>query len=372
MSNTTDATKILVQLVPGYMKVDSSKGIMVPTYPTSWPNHPGASLAPVVPLASALSDSFHADEPNYRWYRDGRCFIMQCAPRRARGAGLHGPRLAGKPWEHGFPVTMVLLLTDVDALGKKEHGFDPLIWWAEQEAALAAFLLAHPGAFIACSRGGLRIYQVLFEPFVIDCDDRAKEWKARYTSWANHVRGFPWAGAAQGGADDLKDWTRLQRIPHDTRDGELQQWPTVGDPANVGLVSLPAPAKPDPVAFRSFAGPFVAAKVRRGLLKAVGEVLPKQGDGVHDCAFALGGIMSASRWGTEDCVQFVLHCFAEAGIQREDIARAAQSSVEGARAGGRAYGWRKFAMLCGNDWRVDRVCDLLRQEIPGLDDIHVP
>jgi hypothetical protein len=364
-----DSTKLQVLLVPGYMKLDREKGCMVPTYPPTWPGRKDAPLGPIVSLASALSDSFDADEPNYRWYRDGRCYLMQCAPHRLRPGAHEGPRLAGKAWE-AAPITMQLLLTDIDAADKKATGFSSAAWWEAQSSAISQFLLSHPGAFFASSRGGLRIYQVLEEFFIIDSQAKADEWKARYVSWVKHVGGFPWVGASHGGADETKDWTRLQRIPHDTRDGVLQQLPTLGDPARVGVVELPDPApdlKPR-TALRPYTGPTQKARVKRFVLERLAAILPKQGEGVHDAAFALGGIMSAAEWSTEDCVGFIDTTFQVAGIRREDIPRTAQLSVETARRGGKTYGWKRFVDLCNGDMTaINLACGTLRAHIPGLD-----
>lgn len=363
-----DAKTLMVQLVPGYMKLDPGTSSMVPTYPPAFPARKDVPLAPIVSLASALSENFESDEPNYRWYRDGRCYIMQCAPRPHTSRAKEGPRLAGKAWETQ-PVIMRLLLTDLDAAGKRAPGFSSIAWWEAQEAARARFVKAHPGAFFASSRGGLRIYQVLVKPFVIDSQAKVEEWKARYVAWTNHVASFGWHSAAHGGPDETKDWTRLQRIPHDTRDGVLQRLPTLGNPEDVGTVELPSPepsARPRS-ALVPYTGPVVKAKVKRFVLERVAAVLPRQGDGVHDAAFALGGIMSASEWALDDCVQFVAHCFALAGIQREDIARSAELSVATARAGGKTYGWRRFVELCsGAPDDIELACGTLRAQVPGL------
>jgi hypothetical protein len=210
---------------------------------------------------------------------------------------------------------------------------------------------------------------VLDEPFVIDSQARADEWKQRYIAWSRHVASFPWLGCSHGGPDQLVDWTRLQRIPHDTRDGVLQELPTIGDAHNVGTVKLPAPAlNPKPrTALRPYRGPTQPARVRRFVLERVAAVLPKQGDGVHDAAFALGGIMSAAEWSTDDCAAFVATCFEFAGIVREDIARTAALSVETARAGGRAYAWRRFVDLCQGELSdINLACGTMRAHIPGL------
>lgn len=361
MSNTVDASRLMVQLVPGYRKLDKEKGMMVPTYPPAFPARKDAPTGPIVSLANALEDSFSPDEANYRWYRDGRCFIMQCEPWETRKG--EGPRLAGKAWDER-PVTMQLLLTDIDASGKKEPGFDSLKWWSEQAPARAAFLAKHPGAFFASSRGGLRIYQVLRSPFVIDSQARADEWKLRYVAWCRQVGAFSWAGAAHGGADETKDWTRLQRIPHDTRDGVLQLLPTEGNPREVGTVELPAPAEPTKprTALRPYTGPVLPCAPSRHLAEAVAATLPRQGEGVHDAAFALGGLMSAAEWSTEDCVWFIVKCFELAGVTREDIARTAELSIRNARSGSKTYGWRRLIELCG-----DSACSVLRMNVPGLD-----
>lgn len=361
---------IRVQLVPGYMRLDKTKGMMVPSYPPSFPKREDAPLAPIVSLAEALTDAFEPDAPNYRWYRDGRCYIMQCEPYQPNPRKMQGPRLAGEAWEV-TPIVMQLLLTDVDASSKKEPGFDIGAWWLAQTqvGGIPAFLEAHPGAFIACSRGGLRIYQVLDEPFVIDSAERAKEWKQRYIAWTRQLARFPWVDCAHGGADQLVDWTRLQRIPHDTRDGVVQELPTIGDAQNVGTVKLPAPApNPKPrTALYPYRGPVVQARVRRFVLERVAAILPKQGDGVHEAAFSLGGLLSASHWSVDDCAQFVATCFEFAGIVREDIARTAALSVETARAGGRAYAWRRFVDVCQGDLAtINLACGTMRTHIPGL------
>ena len=364
---------IKVQLVPGYMKLDKERGMMVPTYPPSYPGSRDAPLAPIVSLAQALSADFEAEKPNGRWYQDGRCFIMQCVPFQPNPRRSEGPRLAGKrAWEELGPITMQLLLTDVDAAGKKEPGFDIEAWWRAQveRGGIGPFLKRYPGAFIACSRGGLRIYQVLDKPYVIDSQERADDWKQRYISWVDLLSRLPWLDVVRGSPDELKDWTRLQRIPHDTRDGIVQDLPTIGDPENVGTVELPDPApelKPR-TALRPYTGPTQRARVKKFVVERVAAVLPRQGDGVHDAAFALGGIMSAAEWETEDCAEFVELAFHMAGITREDIRRTAQLSVEQARAGQRTYAWRRFVDICRGDLvDINLACGTLRTHIPGLD-----
>lgn len=351
----------MVVLVPGVTKPDRETGAMKATLPATWPKYENVPLGPVVSLEAALSGHYDADPWDPRGYHDGRCYLMQCAPMHVEDG--RAPRLATDAWKHEGGVRMQLLLTDIDASDKRASDE----WWAAQGAALEAFLTAHPGAFVARSRGGLRIYQVLAEPFLIDSDARADEWKARYTAWCELVRALPWAGAK---VDETKDWARLQRIPHDTRDGVLQLLDTIGDPSDVGTVELPPPsarASKRP-ALRAWTGETRACKVGRWVLERVASVLPRQGDGVHEAAMALGGILAASFWATDDCVEVVEATFGLAGIGREDIGRSARTSLDNARSGGRAYGWPRFKGLCkGSADDIEAACAALEANVPGLD-----
>lgn len=358
------SAELEVVLVPGVTRPERGTGTMLATVPPTWPKYERVPVSPVVSLHSALTSPFRARPFDPRGYADGRCYLMQCAPMRVL-AGC-APRLATDAWRHEGGVRMRLLLTDVDATGKSEPGFDIAAWWAAQGEALAVFVAMYPGAFIACSRGGLRIYQVLADEFVIDSLDRADEWKARYTGWCNGLSVYPWADAKVDGS--CKDWSRLQRIPHDTRAGVLQMLPTIGDPAEVGTVELPAPApRRAPRGLRPYAGPTVEVRVARALLERVAALLPRAGDGVHESAMALGGVLSASQWSTDDCVEVIEAIFATAGLVREDIGRSARTSLDNARTGGRAYGWPRLkAMLKGERADINAACNAMQHSIPGL------
>lgn len=353
-----------VVLVPGVTRPDKATGTMRATLPPTWPKYERVPVSPRVSLYSALTSPFRAQRFDPRGYADGRCYLMQCAPMHV-SAGL-APRLATDAWRHEGGVRMRLLLTDVDATTKGSPGFSTAAWWAAQAEALAVFVALHPGAFIACSRGGLRIYQVLDKEFRIDSLERCDEWKARYTGWCNQLNGLPWADAKVDGS--CKDWSRLQRIPHDTRDGVLQELPTIGDPSDVGTVELPPPApRKAPRGLRAHVGPTVEVRVARALLERVAALLPRQGDGVHESAMALGGVLAASHWSTDDCVEVVEAIFATAGLVREDIGRSARTSLDNARTGSRAYGWPRLkAMLKGERSDINAACNALQHSVPGL------
>lgn len=350
---------IRVALVPGVERADRETGELIPTLPATWPKYDNAPRWPVVSLCEALTTHWHPDGRC-----DGRCYIAQHAPMREHGG--RAPRLATTAWRHDGGVRMQLLLTDVDAHDKHRPGFDARAWWPEQSEALAELDRRWPGAFVACSRGGLRIYQVLRGSFTIDSLERADEWKARYTAWVGLVSALPWRRAAVDGS--TKDWARLQRIPHDTRSGVLQLLPTRGDPAAVGLVELPPPApRPPAPEQRAYVGPPVPRKVERRLLERLAALLPRQGEGVHESALALGGVLAASHWSTDDCVEVVEVVFAMAGVVREDIGRSARWSIDNARSGSRAYGWPRLRALCVEHREKDKVFNAMQRTIPGLE-----
>ena len=111
-----------------------------------------------------------------------------------------------------------------------------------------------------------------------------------------------------------------------------------------------------------FLGPFVEARIGASIIREIATALPREGDGAHDAAFALGGIMAGSEWDTPACVEFIEACFSVAGVEREDIGRCARASVEGARAGRPAYGWTRLLELCP----APGLRDLLKKSVPGL------
>lgn len=362
------AETIQVTLVPRWAYLDRKTKKMTAHHPKTWPKHEDAQLGPVVSLADALAGTFRAEPVDPHGHHNGECFIMQCAPMAVEGKAA--PRLATTAWQHEGGVKMVLLCTDIDAAKKGEAWFKALQWWGQNQPAIAAFREAHPGAFVACSRGGLRIYQVLETPFVITNEELADEWLRRYEAWCTYVATqFPWVDAKVDSA--CKDWSRLQRIPHDTRDGIPQDLPTLGEPELVGSVVLPDPAPPK--AYRAplkpWAGPYERPDSVRGwVLRKVADVLPKHGEGVHEAAMALGGILAASAWDTEFVAAFVALCFRTAGIEREDIERTAAESCERARGGRPAYGWPRFKSLCtGTADNIEAACKALEAHAPQLD-----
>lgn len=108
--------------------------------------------------------------------------------------------------------------------------------WRERFAERATS--AAPGAFIYFTRNGARIVGRFAEPFAITSPADALRWRACYTAQCARF-------AAHGLDADraCADWGRLFRLPRATRDlgGAPEQWPTIGDPHNIGTIGLPQP-----------------------------------------------------------------------------------------------------------------------------------
>lgn len=348
-----------VLLVPGFEFPGNDKE----TLPRAWPPKPGdkePKALDLVPLSAALRGVWNADGA-----QNGSCYITQWAPPAAYPYRLKGEAIKHLQGE----LSMQLLLTDIDARQKGDKAFDTLAWWNSQQPAMAEFLAAYPGAFIACSRGGLRIYQRLNEPFSMRNSLQAAEWKARYAAWCVLVDKFRWMRAKVD--TSTCDWTRLQRIPHDTRGGQVQDWPTVGDAENVGTVTLPEPLpqKKREGTRTPYTGPAVEARVPSIVLKRLADVWPQPGQGCWEAALALGGVMSHSHWSEDDCVQFASALFTMAGVSDRSESQVRDSVRNSRERGCAVFGWPKLKeKLVGTENAVRFALATLEVSVPGLSD----
>jgi hypothetical protein len=136
-------------------------------------------------------------------------------------------------------------LVNVDVDGPKHAAGDA--WFEAITPAVRAILAAHPGMFWARSRGGFRFYARLDRIFLIRNARDADEWSGRYEAlldaWDEIANAH---GGWHGGNIDRSStqWNRLQRIPHDVRDGVLQRLDSKGNAHAVGTVALPPPKRP--------------------------------------------------------------------------------------------------------------------------------
>lgn len=190
----------------------------------SWPKHPLDRCEPAITctLLEALTRRFETEaylvayEPTQQNVRLGKRAIESCAPR------------------------MQLLLADVDHHKVRdpdgtERNTTPEevdAWFESERSKVEALRADHPGVIAYRSRRGYRIAAVLEDRFDITDDDAAKAWARLTLAWRAYL------GRRYGIAvDPLKDWARLQRVPHDTREkgDEPDELEVVGDPAVIGF-----------------------------------------------------------------------------------------------------------------------------------------
>ena len=148
-------------------------------------------------------------------------------------------RLTSEAPAQGCVARMTCCVFDVDDAGahrEKRHSTDA--WRQEQLDRLRSLAAAHPGAFAYFTRAGLRIVFVLAEPVFIRTRDDARRWtRSVLITIAYLSRRF---GIDADPA--CRDWTRLFRLPHATRDPNAgpERLPTFGDVNAIGTLKIEA------------------------------------------------------------------------------------------------------------------------------------
>lgn len=130
----------------------------------------------------------------------------------------------------GGAVRMHLMIADVD-----NHGLAPSAveeWFELEREKIDALLAEHPGTLVYRSQGGYRLLAAL--PAPIEITDAATDlaWKLLTFQWVaylSRVFGIK--------VDPLHDFTRYQRVPHDTRKkgAAPDQLEVIGDVRAIGL-----------------------------------------------------------------------------------------------------------------------------------------
>lgn len=173
----------------------------------AWPKHPSGAAAIYVGYQDALTMHFQ-DREAYT------CAYSLPSVKR---------RLAGDAYDHvEGGVVMQLLLIDLDAPAHIKTDE----WAIETKMLIQELFAKHPGGFCSASKGGFRVYYPLKTPFVIANIDDKLAWTRYYVRVLEYLQ----SEFALDGDPKCKDWCRLQRLPHDTRDGVLQLLDTFGDP----------------------------------------------------------------------------------------------------------------------------------------------
>jgi hypothetical protein len=186
--------------------------VMSNAYPRGWPAEEDKPLretdrAYVLPLAEALE----------REYRSDAHFVAYPT--------MNGYRLKRGALDQGVTIELGVIVFDLDG---PNHAATPE-WRAETRQKVCALFEAEGRGFYYETRGGARIIYRQEEPTIIQSQADAQEWSLSYvTVVANLARRF---GLEADRA--CKDWQRLFRLPHATREGELQNRPSFGDAENI-------------------------------------------------------------------------------------------------------------------------------------------
>lgn len=200
-------------------------------YARGWPEHgptctskrckgacPGPGPATYGPLADALTTVFDWDAH----------FSAYSVPTIAH-------RLAGaKAIESVGELPMLLFIVDVEPA---KHAPPTPEWYNAETEKIDALLAVHPGGYFYTTRGGYRLVWQLPQPFIIATERDARRWSAAYIEWLNYIK----RTFGIEGDTTCKDWGRLYRLPHVTRDGVVQTPQTYGDAHAVGAWDLPVP-----------------------------------------------------------------------------------------------------------------------------------
>ena len=164
-----------------------------------WPKHSDAPHGQCPELGDALAREYATDAHHTAYAPD------PLAPRRLTKEVLGVA-----------PVAMQLVVFDVDCpAAHREHKAASDAWREEEAAKVAELLEAHPGAVAFDTRGGYRVVALLEHPVAIATAADATAWSRFYLLQVGYLsRRF---GIIADPA--CKDWQRLYRLPHATRDG---------------------------------------------------------------------------------------------------------------------------------------------------------
>jgi len=184
--------------------------VMTNPFLRAWPKNETGGAARYTPLTEALSSKFGTDAH----------FAAYSVPSIARRLDK---KVVGKI---GSGLPMVAVAFDVDG---PEHQASEA-WWHGERVKLERLFESRSG-FAYRTKGGYRIVFLLAAPIYIMDDADARAWRALYVSWCNSLtREFRIASDRS-----CKEWGRLFRLPHATRDGNAPEMrETIGDASAIG------------------------------------------------------------------------------------------------------------------------------------------
>ncbi len=194
---------------------------------------------------------------------------------------------------------MVLLFFDIDceishrASGGTGETPAPDEWWAAEIPKIEALRLAHGNVYAYRTRGGYRLAGCLPQPFLLRTHADEESWSRRYLEWLAYLQLTFQIFADPG----CKNFGRLYRLPHATRDGAStpEERETIGEPR--GLALLDFELSPDMAAVAEKLGakgkkkkPFGAGGRKRKPRRSGGQLANKERGVLYFAFEARGGL----------------------------------------------------------------------------------
>lgn len=190
-----------------------------------WPKNPTGMASLTLSMHEALTRRF--DCPAY--------FVGHEPTAKNRRIGREVLTVPGALAEIGGAIRMHLAAMDADwpdewTQEQKDAG------WEAHRPKLEALRAANPGIIVYRSTGGYRILGALPEPFLVIDAKTSREWGRKVITWFAYLkRAF---GLGEGvKLDQLTDWARYQRVPHDRRkqNGSIAELELLGDVERIGF-----------------------------------------------------------------------------------------------------------------------------------------
>lgn len=201
-------------------------------------------------------------------------------------------------------IRMVAAVFDVDGEGHQATEE----WWQAERPKIEATVEC--GGFAYRTRGGYRLVFALSEVFKIRTAEDGERWSLAYLSSCDLLASVYGIKADRR----CKEWQRLYRAPHATRDGVLLDLETIGDPDDLGswylgdpsgwAISEPHQEKPkntESPDSRVIASS--ASRPRTAAVAMLGAAWPSEGR--HGAQLALAGALCRDRWPEADAVDFL-------------------------------------------------------------------
>ena len=299
---------------------------LVDPFVKGWPEHED-ERAGVFQLADVLTGRFDSDV-HYTAY--------ECAVERRHTTGT-----LARADEAG--VRMVAAVFDVD--GPNHEGSDE--WWRDELEAVHWLLKQHNGGFAYRTRGGYRLVFALPVPVPIRTAADAELWTRGYLAWCNYLDDHGIKADRR-----CKEWQRLYRAPHATRDDMSLDLETVGDPNALCRWDVDVDDWAEDTQFEALKAAAVDALVygegvakvpsptkrRDAVAKMLAAAWPSEGR--HGAQLALAGALCHDGWSEVQAVDFLCEVCREAGSEERPKREKTVRDTYKAKAEGRPIqGW---------------------------------